>query len=641
VTSDETQATGDASAGEPRANNSYKFSPDHVRIAAASVDAGFRSAERWHAAREIQKDLASRGVRDSDLLAVETVRVGYHHIRLNDATKAPVTELVTLDHLASMVTPEVLRLWAELEPLLATSAARARINDLLWMYAPQNRFVHAQTAIDAYLEQAAQCDSDLHQTEVIIRAWDLARQLGDRSRVAASEEAAIEALHSGLESSEYNPGVTLPLLEILTGRPSRGEERTATRTAQIRDLLERALSAYQTHEVGYVSRLMERIAADENDIDRIRRRHSEMSLQQAEATPDGLLKQIRLQDAIAVANNHGYADLASRATIALQNIDPANLGLQRIETVQTIPIHERESLLDKYTRGRSWRDGLDRFLFSLPPTGTKSELDAATHEYLSAGHLHNLFPHVSLTSEGLPRYSSPGDDHARALGWQTGFRAQVFGEILATGLARIADNYGIPEPSDVRHHIIERGADDLDLADALARAICHYWNGDFDSALHVAIPRVEAAARSLLRECDIAIYRTQAGKSKGAYIGLYGLLNGLEQAGIDPDWTHFLRYTLLGPHGMNLRDDAAHGLLGHASPIEAALTLRAAALLILIAAPGRDETTTDSALDPATGRWPGATRGVAMTGARLLHRLSTHLDRAAFRIANYAVRPRG
>lgn len=50
-------------------------------------------------------------------------------------------------------------------------------------------------------------------------------------------------------------------------------------------------------------------------------------------------------------------------------------------------------------------------------------------------------------------------------------------------------------------------------------------------------------------------------------------------------WTYFLRWLLLAPPGMNIRNDLAHGFIGDISPIYAALILRAAVLLSTVAAP--------------------------------------------------------
>ena len=54
---------------------------------------------------------------------------------------------------------------------------------------------------------------------------------------------------------------------------------------------------------------------------------------------------------------------------------------------------------------------------------------------------------------------------------------------------------------------------------------------------------------------------------------------------MDESWIYFLRWLLLAPPGMNVRNDLAHGFIGDISPIYAALIPRAAALLITVAAP--------------------------------------------------------
>ncbi len=66
---------------------------------------------------------------------------------------------------------------------------------------------------------------------------------------------------------------------------------------------------------------------------------------------------------------------------------------------------------------------------------------------------------------------------------------------------------------------------------------------------------------------------------------LYPLLEQLQELGMDDSWIYFLRWMLLAPPGMNIRNDVAHGFTSGISPVYAALILRAAALLITVTAP--------------------------------------------------------
>jgi Domain of unknown function (DUF4209) len=102
------------------------------------------------------------------------------------------------------------------------------------------------------------------------------------------------------------------------------------------------------------------------------------------------------------------------------------------------------------------------------------------------------------------------------------------------------------------------------------------------------VPKIEAAARSLLRALDEGIYQVQVSRDPGGYPGLYVLLNELESLALDEDWAWFLRWLLLGPIGQNVRNDVAHGFVSDLRPEYVALVLRAAAILIT-AAPVADD----------------------------------------------------
>ena len=164
-------------------------------------------------------------------------------------------------------------------------------------------------------------------------------------------------------------------------------------------------------------------------------------------------------------------------------------------------------------------------------------------------------------------------------------RAENQGRVLAEGLGRMVDRYGTPAESDLMIFLAANGQADESLALSLARAFRHYWSSDYEACVHVVVPKIEAAARALLRELDEGIYRLQAAKDPGKYPGLYVLIEELEKLALDESWAYFLRWLLLGPAGQNLRNEVAHGFVRDISPVYAALVLRAAALLITLVAP--------------------------------------------------------
>ena len=552
-------ASDDDKTSSQSAAPPYAFDASHIPVAAAVLDRAFSVAERWNVAEAVRDELRTRGLSDADALARELARVPYWRLDVETQPRVSTARLPLLGPVD--VTPAVVELWCAIEPLLTSPAARAVVADILWERRVQPAASYARVAADSHLERASGLPASLESSDSILRAWDLSRRIGDVARADQAESTALAVAAEALETDDYNPGVTLPLLTLLTAPPIQGQVRDGSFAETLNRLLERALDAYAFHDAGEVVGLMRRLADTPEEVARLELRHTTLLLNQALGTPDGLLKQSRLEEVIALARRYQQPEIVENATAALQSISVASLGLQRIETTHTLPIDIRESALDRYTRGRNWRDGLDAFLSTPPPTGRRSDLDRAARDYLNGGFIHTLFRRVALTAEGLPSHTTEGDDLARATAHVAGFSAAVNGELMATGLSRAGQRFGVPHVDEIARHLIARGASDQDLANALARAFQHYWRSDFDSALHVITPRIETAARSLLRELDVAIYRTQVGQSKGGYVGLLLLVEHLENLALDPDWAYYLRYVLLGPHGMNLRNDVAHGLL--------------------------------------------------------------------------------
>ncbi len=146
------------------------------------------------------------------------------------------------------------------------------------------------------------------------------------------------------------------------------------------------------------------------------------------------------------------------------------------------------------------------------------------------------------------------------------------------------------------------GVGDAQLARSLAKAFRHFWAGDFESCVHLVTPKIEAAARSLLRELDEGVYRVQNGAALGGCPGLGVLLGELNKLALDETWAYFLGWLLHDRYGMNLRNEVAHGFLAETSPIYAALTLRAAALLVTVAGPNREDRGGSSIATPTLER---------------------------------------
>jgi hypothetical protein len=175
---------------------------------------------------------------------------------------------------------------------------------------------------------------------------------------------------------------------------------------------------------------------------------------------------------------------------------------------------------------------------------------------------------VILGDDGLPRWtpSSDKEEQAERLATHARIRAENQGRILAEGLQRLATRYGVPEEAELANFLSADGRSDEALALSLARSFGHFWSGDYQSCVHLVAPKIEAAARTLLLVLDEGIYRAQVAKEPGQYPGLYTLIQELEKLGLDESWAYFLNWLWLGPAGMNVRNEVAHGFVGEIRP---------------------------------------------------------------------------
>lgn len=117
------------------------------------------------------------------------------------------------------VPDEMKAAWAEVASLVRAPAARARLNDLLWVCSyGESRHTRARAAIDAYLEIAEEW-RDLSKVDCLARAIELSLQLGDEKTANEVATRIGAAAHSALDETDQKPGVALRLIQLLVEMP--------------------------------------------------------------------------------------------------------------------------------------------------------------------------------------------------------------------------------------------------------------------------------------------------------------------------------------------------------------------------------------------------------------------------------------
>jgi Domain of unknown function (DUF4209) len=566
-------------------------------MAAHVVDAAFAAATRSWDVNEHMRALGPQaGLDTNGPLGRELFQAASYRLQLDHGGKAgcalrssPDTEHYAWPPRIGEVEPDVVALWRDVAALVEQPTAIARFRDLLFERRDGVPREHAESAVRAYLAAGrSRPRADLDVAAFLVRAWTLARRVGLWDLLTDVQSELRSRAANAMSTGGAAPGVVLPMIAALAAPPIRRQPPASVpNDSAIDQLLE---TAFITFKDGYLASqmavMMRARTSDPAEIERINRR--EVSAYRVEASSSaGLARQAHLAQAVEIARARGLADLVKEVTAELQAIPIKDLGLKSHSTSVRVPPDQVERFLNGFTASPEWRDALRFFLDTDCPTGEVEGLRQQARDVAQFAVLRSVIPTTILGADGLPRWTaqSAEDREAEMMATCARIRAESQGQLLAQGLLRFAERYGTPDEPALVAFLSENGQSDSVLATSLARAFLHFWRRDYEACAHVAVPKVEAAARALLRELDEGIYKLQVGQDQGQYPMLYPLLKELEKLAMDESWIYFLRWLLLAPPGMNVRNDLAHGFIGDISPIYAALILRAAALLITVCAP--------------------------------------------------------
>ncbi|MDE1675084.1 hypothetical protein [Nocardia gipuzkoensis] len=595
----------------------YVFDPADVEPGARVLDEVFATLRSgWEAWGAVEAAVAELAVPLPDSCRRVLEQIAVRPLRM-EPKDIPGAELDTSAGFgfdaASSASADELALWTALIDKVSAPAAIARLGELLFARRAPRPGDYARRAAQAYFDAVVASDFGYHATVHLLRGWSLARQLKDQALENTALKMMTRRIDTLMEGEfRQKPGAVYPLLKVLCRTPrdtSRARDQREHASAVLSTL---AVSETHDHLIEETARLRrslldasasaeERAAVDLDEIHGYCRR--------ADGAPHPMVRLHFLERAAKVATTRGQFAEADRITALMQDIDSADLGMQVISTSTPLPAWMPESALDPYTQASTWHTGVALFCTDpCAPTGSVAQNRAMTAGLDKT--LSRLMPTV-LLDKGLPRTTLNSDEQQdqHDLARTARIWADYQGALLAEALRRIGHRYGSPESEELTTVLLDLGAFDPRLARSLAKGFGYFWTGDYEAAAAIVIPKIETAARALLRELDEPTFKVQISAVKpGGHIQLHPLLQGLEKAALDEDWAYFLRWLLLGPVGRNLRNDYAHGHLDVVTPADAALLLRGAALLITAAPIANDLTprvqaVPAAALPTRTGRF--------------------------------------
>ncbi|MFZ4237543.1 hypothetical protein ACOZGD_20445 [Streptomyces murinus] len=484
------------------------------------------------------------------------------------------------------VDAEVRQLWSALLNTSTEPEIQGLSADLLFSARNPKPHLFAQQAVEAYIASQAGKFSELHKSEMLVRAWTIVRSLSLKSSECSVEHAMTSLTEATLTADNSAPGVAFPLIRcLLQGRMK--DKRASGSTEFAPGAVDYLFSALERYKEDYLSLELANMARDYLKdpalVDQALRQTAANLLEEAELETHGFLRTYRLEQTAKFARRFHLDDVHATCVRLLQRTDPSTFPWTTIRASSAVRASDIESYLRLFDRP-CLTEALACFFETPAPSGSREQNEKLARELMENSLTAKIMGTATYGAHGLPQksYNTEEEKFEYQVNTVESMGLSLQGSVLSAILDRMAAAHTIPEIETLHAWLIEMYGSDPGLCLSLAHSLSLYWRGDYIACVQLAMPRIEAAIRSLLVLLNEPIYRVEEEKSPGQFPGLGFMLPQLAKHGFDPDWSSFIRALLLTP-GRNLRNLGAHGFIQDVDKHTAALIIRALAVIALLA----------------------------------------------------------
>lgn len=479
--------------------------------------------------------------------------------------------------------PEALGSWHDFSVYVEDRFLAAKLQDLLWIvrYADrQSPAQYARDAIENYLrfyDEALSRDFEhkqLHLHHLLLRVANLATEINaaDEFHPAVSERCRAWLLDSSEDTYIWPIKVAARLLK---------PHRPADLHTYIRALHDSYASSEDQQRRTMRDGLFElelEMAATPEERSQLRDAAAEMFLEEAQLNSSPMFALAYLEQAAEWSHGAASESRLVREINAFRSTLDLSADLQEISIEVPIPGHEVRQLREWVVEPDDYRDSLSRLVASVASwlqdlDGLQDRLrrvrsESRIFDLMSVRHIHRGgFECCSPATPSEERQQKEFAGQHKALAIAA---AKLW---LADSLDAIRVRYAL-EPSTVVEFVTQHGLVEQVDGEAFGRAFQHYWNGDYDSAANVALPRIESALRGIAHQAGAAIISLpNEGRRKcGGYKSLGTVLRLLKEE-LGENAVKMLQLLVVDNHGMNLRNNYAHGIPSEDPQADAAITL--------------------------------------------------------------------
>lgn len=473
-----------------------------------------------------------------------------------------------------LVTGDMLNYWGRRADEVKHPKMRARYADLVWEFRrrvtgePADvRF--AQMVIDSNLEIAARdlCEHESETHTKLRRALSLALSTNDPQRVEHVREAILA--YEGRTAADDMPGSWGLAFETLIENKkvplTVGQENNII--GELEKRLERLSGGASTEQIHpqaaeVAAMLLKRYYLKLNrteDVHRVLRLFGRAYMHWAtQAAP--FLGATWLKKVYEVYHEHGMKADADSVAVTLREMSEKSGDDMKTMSVEfTIPKHEIDAYLAAMTKG-TVEDALNKIAVQFVPS-----LDEARSQLKKMASTSPFLMHVTrqlqdeqgrVTAEVGPFTSDPDGQ----LVMQLSQSIQFMNVLLRMAIEATTAKHDLTSNAIAEHlfasPLFEPGDEPLVRAGLDA-----YFNGDAAVAVHVLVPRIEAALRNFVKFAGGSVFRPDRRRGGLHLRNLDDLLRDKRTVRcMSESVTRYLQVLLTDPRGLNIRNVVCHGL---------------------------------------------------------------------------------
>jgi hypothetical protein len=456
-------------------------------------------------------------------------------------------------------------LYSDLANKCSDGLLTARFAHLVWAKSRENNYKYAVLASNAYLDLLDRATRDLlDRVQDLIYGYDLALSLSNPNLMSlwrAKIEAWVPAM---LEDVDASAGAILGALGFLAS------VKPEFQPPFLDELYNKAYLIFTEPFLRQEILSMKAILNPPSQRSEFGRQSVQL-WRDAAATSEGIVQASHLNMALKSAQTSGLHELEEDILLEIANLD-LRPYMTEISTSVNIPKEEFDSWIQQFTHFDDWRQSLLAIGRYCPIIHTREQ--AATE----AQNLMNEFPIGALASgmmvdhAGVPTLDlSDSSKLENRINQTETFHITTFGHWLVIILGDFFNKWPITDEDFIE--FFHDGVIPKSAALGFTKGFAHYRNQDFESALLVTLPRIEESLRQFSRLNGLRTLISRGGSADKRNLG--ELISDYRKYS-EENLFRYLELLLVHRQGLNLRNDALHGLRGLASSEDAALVLHAA-----------------------------------------------------------------